>query len=157
MLATAAFAAGAAAEGMVQVINQCDKPVYLVTVHNDAGGEELGKFEKEENWATTYEDGTREVKVSSDGDAYEVGASQTSLAYNVHDGRVIFDLYNIFGTEFDSLVVETKGGDDDKCEGIFWEDGEKPEGSQSRECSSDTDITLTICGGKGDKDGEKEE
>ena len=153
IFAAAAFAATAAASNaMVMVVNQCDKDTYMTTSHNDGESEILGRFRKEDNFANALkEEGQHEIKASPDGDAWSNAGSQTSLVYVLEGDEVTFDLYNIFGAGYDSLLVEAEG--DDECEPIVWADGEQPAGSQSRTCKSEASITLTLCG----KPGEKEE
>lgn len=142
-LVLAAFTTAASAAGQAAVLNNCDSDVYIWTVGDD-GATERGAFKQGKSWTEDYGSGTREIKVSTDEDALANSSTQTSLVYGINnDESVSYDLYNVFGSPFNSLVVEV---DDDECDDIQWEDGNPPGGIQYRYCSADASVTLVLCG-----------
>lgn len=143
-LALAAFTTAASAAGQAAVLNSCNFDVHIWTIGAD-GATERGAFKQGKSWTEDYGSGTRELKVSTDEDALSNGSTQTSLVYVV-DGNnetVSYDLYNVFGSPFDSLLVKTN---DEECDDIQWEDGETIEGSQYRSCGADASVALVLCG-----------
>ena len=139
----AAAAAAAPSAGTITVLNQCESSVQL-TLHNNGGkGEAQGQYKKGERFASTFEEGTHELRISPNEDPYEAGASITGLVYNFKDGEVTYDLYNIFGFTQPSLSVEVEG--DDECEGVEIDNEEAVEGAETTTCSGKAQLTLTLC------------
>ena len=143
-LALAAFTTAASAAGQASVLNSCDSDIHIWTVGSD-GPTERGPFKQGKSWTEDYGSGTREIKASTDEDALANGSTQTSLVYvlNSDNETVSYDLYNVFGSPFDSVVVKT---DDEECDDIEWEDGNMVDGSQYRSCSADASVQLVLCG-----------
>ena len=142
-LAVYAFSAAAAAAGTASIQNNCELEVYLWAAGNREASP-LGRFAQGQGFSGALEEGLNELKITIEEDALDAGGVLTSLAYRLDGDTVSYDVYNIFESPYSSLIVEAEGGEGD-CGSIEWPEGEPIPGNNAKGCSSDADITLTLC------------
>lgn len=72
------------------------------------------------------------------------GSPQTNFALSLKDGRIWYDLSDVFGDAFkgESVIAAPS---DDSCPSIEWEDGVPPGENQTRDCEEDANVTLSLC------------
>ena len=155
-LAIAAFSATAAAadHGTANIVNSCDADVYITKSDNGGKSELQSHLSKGKSFSVEYEEGTHEFKISPEEDSSETSAPQTGFVYNLVDDTIMYDVYSYFDFPYKSLIVEAdteSAGQDGQCEPIVWKDGKPAAGSQFTPCTSDSSITLTLCGAKSDE------
>lgn len=143
----AALAPLANAVGNAIVENNCDKPIYLWSVDSSVGDEQTVK--PGDNYSEEYHrdqvTGGITIKITRKEDGLYDGSAQTNFALSLKDGRIWYDLSNVFGDAFDgkSLVVTPS---DDSCRTIEWPKGVPPgPESQVRDCDSASNVTLSLC------------
>jgi hypothetical protein len=146
-LALAATTPLAAAVGNATVINNCSYCVSAWSVGssvsgpyelNPSGGSYTEQFVKDP------QTGGIAIKITVQPDGLYTGQPQTIFAYNLDGDQVWYDLSDVFGDAFSGQkVVESSAGAG--CPAIVWDNGLPPAGSQVKVCSSDDDVTLTLC------------
>jgi hypothetical protein len=135
------------AVGKARVVNNCDFEATLWSVDSQTHGPNTlsahgGSYEE-----TLHSDsvtGGIAIKVTRDRDGLYTGDAQLNYAYSLSGARVFYDLSAVFGDTFpgEKLVVKSADG---ACPQIVWENGTPPSGSQVKDCTSDKDVTLTLC------------
>jgi hypothetical protein len=149
LVASAALSAAgtAAAVGRALVVNNCPFDVSVWSV----GGQIQGPYRLGQGggyYAESFfwdpQTGGKALKVTIPTDGLWTGAPQTSLAYSLDDSQVWYDLSDVFGDPFAGrrLVVSSAEG---SCPSIIWDNGTPPAGSQVKACTSERDVTLTLC------------
>jgi hypothetical protein len=135
------------AVGQARVVNNCDFEATVWSVGSavsepntlDAAGGEYS-----ETFRRDPVTGGVSLKVTVEPDGLYTGAPQLNYAYSLDPGQIWYDLSSVFGDAFGGhrLVV---GSAKETCPEIVWEDGTNPGGSQVKDCTSDEDVTLTLC------------
>jgi hypothetical protein len=137
----------ASALGRAKVVNNCPFAVSTWSVGRDVSGPYRltagGGF-----YAETYSKdpvtGGRVFKVTIPPDGLWTGAPQTNFAWNLDNDKIWYDLSDVFGDPFrgQKLVVSSAEA---TCPSIVWANGTPPAGSQVKVCTSEKDVTFTIC------------
>lgn len=149
ILAVAGLASTAAATdpGYARVVNNCDFEVTLWSVGSEIsdpntlaahGGSYAERYTKDDKT------GGRTLKITLDRDGLYTGKPQVNFAYNLDPDRVFYDLSDVFGDPFAGHKIQVVPSNSN-CRSLVWEDGRPPAGSQVRDCSADSDTTLTLC------------
>jgi hypothetical protein len=146
-LAALAAAHLAAAVGNARVINNCTNDVTLWSVDSNisdpytlvaGGGSYAEPFRVDPKTAIA-------LKITLGANGLYTGEPQTIFAYNLKEENTLwYDLSDVFGDAFaGSKLVEQSG--DASCEAIVFDNGISPGASQVKTCTSDQDVTLTLC------------
>lgn len=141
-----AFTGSAFALGKARVINNCTTEVTAWSVGSEISvpfhlGPHGGFYA--ETFVKDPKTGGKAIKITIPQDGLFTGAPQTNFAYALDGETIWYDLSYVFGETFagKKLVVEAGKG----CPSIVWPKGQNPGGSQTRACSSASDVTLTLC------------
>lgn len=146
LAAIAALTPAVSAVGNAIVENHCDNNAYLWSVGGSVGDQNVispgnvysEKFRHDPN------SGGIALKITRVKDGLYNGSPQTIFAYTLSGERVFYDLSDVFGDAFrDNVVVLASSNPD--CPEIRWDNGVPPSGTSTRDCSSDEDLTLTLC------------
>ena len=137
-IAVAAFSTAAAAAGQATILNNCDFDVWLWSV-GDNKMTDRGAFKPGKTWTEDLEEGTHEIKIAKGENGIADGSPQGGLVYAVSEDTVSYELYHVLGEDFGSMRV----ADDTNCRRE-----EVPEGSGIEICSSESNVTLNVCGDK---------
>jgi hypothetical protein len=149
LLALGALAAAplAAAVGSARVVNNCAFDVTLWSV----GGSISPAYTLAASGGTYSEpfrvdpqSGGIALKLTLAPDGLFTSAPQTIFAYSLDGDQVWYDLSDVFGDAFANQYLVEKSADD-SCPTIAWDWGVPPGGSQVKVCTSDADVTLTVC------------
>ncbi|KKZ68612.1 hypothetical protein EMCG_05769 [[Emmonsia] crescens] len=145
--ALAAFAPAVQAVGNAIVINNCPYDTFLNSVGSGIGPEQYlvrnaGRYS--EPFRRDPISGGISLKITRMAGGLLQGAPQTNYAYNLNEGRIWYDLSNVFGNPFEPNSMRLANFDT-SCATIFWPNGVPPGGSQTRNCQPNSDITLTLC------------
>lgn len=147
LAAIAAFTPLAAAVGHATVENHCKDNSYLWSVGASAGDQHIIKPGEHysEKYHTDPKTGGIALKITRvEGGIYN-GSPQTIFAYTLDGDRVFYDLSDVFGDPFKGESVVLKPSDPN-CTPIIWENGVLPVVTHdTHDCSSDADLTLTLC------------
>ncbi|KAJ5104327.1 hypothetical protein NUU61_001674 [Penicillium alfredii] len=145
----AALAPLASAVGNAKVQNHCKDPVYLWSVGGTVGSQQTIEPGKEYSEPLRHDDksGGVSLKITTKENGLYDGSPQTNFAYTLDGSNVWYDLSDVFGDPFsgESLVVNPSKAD---CPNICWASGVSPGASQTKTCTSDSDVTLTLCSDK---------
>ena len=134
------------AVGDAIVENNCGKPVYLWSVGEHVGPQETinpGDSYSEQFRRDPVTGGITLKVTRVEGGLFD-GSPQTNFALSLKDGRIWYDLSDVFGDPFKGQPVSVTP-DDDNCPSIEWPNGVPPGESQVRDCTADTDVTLSLC------------
>jgi hypothetical protein len=150
LLAIATLAAAAplvAATGNARVVNNCPCTVTVWSVGSSISGPYTlaahgGSYA--EPFVRDPRTGGKALKVTVESDGLYTGKPQTIFAYNLDGGQIWYDLSDVFGDAFAGKKIAEKSAKQD-CPAIVWDNGIPPAGSQVKVCSSDADVTLTLC------------
>ncbi|KAJ5688809.1 BYS1 domain protein [Penicillium macrosclerotiorum] len=137
----------ASAVGNAVVENHCDSPVYLWSVGSSVG--ERQTIDPGANYSEElrHDDvsGGIALKITTTENGLYDGSPQTDFAYALSGTEVFYDLSDVFGDPFSgkTLVVNPSV---DTCNNICWSGGiAATAASQTESCTSDSDVTLTLC------------
>jgi hypothetical protein len=132
--------------GKAIVQNACTDPVFLWSVGGSVG--ERQTIDPGANYTETthYDDvsGGIALKITRTENGLYDGSPQTNFQYALTD-HLYYDLFDVFGDPFSgsTLVVHPSL---DTCSSICWDAGVRGLAtSQTEACSTDADITLTLC------------
>ncbi|KAK3185422.1 hypothetical protein K4F52_005732 [Lecanicillium sp. MT-2017a] len=135
------------AVGNAGVVNNCNHEVSLWSVGSSISDAHVlaangGKYA--EKYTRDPKTGGRALKITKERDGLYTGKPQTNFAYTLDPGRIWYDLSDVFGDPFagHKLAVVPSNSD---CRSIVWDNGTPPAGSQTRDCDSESDVTLTLC------------
>jgi len=139
----------ASAVGKAVVKNNCKAPVYLWSVGSSVGPRQTiaaGSSYSE----TLHHDpvsGGIALKITRTANGLYDGSPQTNFAYTLDGSQTWYDLSDVFGDPFSGkgLAVDPSVT---SCPDICWSGGVSPGGSQVHDCTSTSDITLTLCATK---------
>lgn len=145
--AVAALAPAVHAVGNAIVVNNCPFDVFLNSVGSSIGPEKHlaahgGRYS--EQFHRDPVSGGIALKITRESGGLVSGAAQTIYAYNLNDGRIWYDLSNVFGNSFEPNALNLWASDA-RCPTVFWQNGVPPGGSQTRNCQPNSDVTLTLC------------
>ncbi|KAJ5177285.1 uncharacterized protein N7482_003162 [Penicillium canariense] len=145
VLASAALAPLALA-GNAVVENACADPVYLWSVGGSVGERQTVDPGTNYTEALHYDDisGGIAIKITRSEDGLYDGSPQTNFQYSLTD-FLYYDLFDVYGDPFSghTLVVNPSI---DTCNKICWGEGIRATAtSQTESCSTDANITLTLC------------
>ncbi|KAL5366230.1 hypothetical protein BJX96DRAFT_180544 [Aspergillus floccosus] len=130
--------------GNAVVDNGCSFPVYLWSVASTVSNEvTLNPFTTyTETFRADASTGGVAIKITTTPDGLYTGAPQTIFAYSLVGDQVYYGLSDVFGDAFKGNRVCIGGPEG---EGITWEDGVPPAGTQVRTQSSALDVVLLLC------------
>ncbi|OAX79820.1 hypothetical protein ACJ72_05860 [Emergomyces africanus] len=145
--ALAALTPAAQAVGNAIVINNCPFGTFLNSVGSGIGPEQYlapngGRYS--EPFRRDAVSGGIALKITREAGGLLHGAPQTIYAYNLNQGRIWYDLSNVFGNPFEPKGLRLAPSDH-SCPSLFWPYGVPPGGSQTRDCQPKSDVTLTLC------------
>jgi hypothetical protein len=135
------------AVGRARVVNNCPFAVSVWSV----GGQIQGPYRLNAGggfYAETFfkdpQTGGKALKVTIPADGLYTGAPQTNFAYNLDGASIWYDLSDVFGDPFVGrrLLISSA---QTTCPSINWPNGTPPAGSQVKVCTSERDVTFTIC------------
>ena len=132
--------------GTARVTNNCDFNVTLWSVGSSVNGPltySTGESYQEEFFRDPITGGMA-IKITRDEDGLYNGSPQLIFSYTLDPGQVWYDLSTVFGEAFEGHKLVVASAKED-CPQIVWEDGTLPAGSQVKDCTSDEDVTLTLC------------
>lgn len=144
--ALATLAPLAHAVGNAIVENNCGNPIYLWSVDSNVGPEQkvMPGEAYSEKFRRDEVTGGITIKVTRVDDGLYNGSPQTNFALSLKDGRIWYDLSNVFGDPFEGKSVAVTPSFD-SCPSIVWENGVPPGENQTRDCEADSDVTLSLC------------
>lgn len=146
LAAITALAPAVAAVGSATVENHCDNNAYLWSVGSSVSEQHTitpGNVYSEE-YRHDPKSGGIALKITRvEGGLFD-GSPQTIFAYTLSGDRVFYDLSDVFGDAFKDNVVVLSSSNPD-CPEIRWDHGVPPSGTATRDCSSNEDLTLTLC------------
>lgn len=146
--AVAALTPLASAVGNAKVVNKCGFPVYLWSVGGSVGPAKTIKA------GGTYSEvlhhdpasGGIAIKLTTVPNGLYNGSPQTNFAYTLDGQQVWYDLSDVFGDPFSGHAIGVKPSLN--CPKICWPKGVATSGaSQTKVCSANSDVTLTLCSG----------
>ncbi|PGH08226.1 hypothetical protein GX51_01380 [Blastomyces parvus] len=145
--AIAALVPAVQAVGNAIVINNCPFDAFLNSVGSEIGPEQFleangGSYSEE--FRRDPRSGGIALKVTRQAGGLVQGAPQTNFAYNLNEGRIWYDLSNVFGNPFEPNPLRLTPSDQ-SCPSLFWPNGVPPGGSQVKNCQPESDVTLTLC------------
>ncbi|KAF2097837.1 putative BYS1 domain protein [Rhizodiscina lignyota] len=136
----------ATALGWANVQNNCPETIYVYSVGSSAGTQQTittGNCYTEQ-YHNDPTCGGIAIKICLSDGCLWTGAPQTDFSYTLQGDTVWYDMSDVYGDPFKGkrmMVTATNP----KCPHIEWSNGVNPGGSQVHECSSDADITLSLC------------
>lgn len=145
----AALAPLASAAGNAIIKNNCDASVYAWSVGSSVGSVHAIKSGESYSEPLRHDDvsGGISLKITTEADGLYNGSPQTNLAYTLDGERVWYDLSDVFGDAFSGKPLVVKPSVT-SCPSICWAEGVSPGGSQTKDCKSSSDVTLTLCADK---------
>lgn len=146
LLVSAATLAPLALAGNAIVQNACTDPVYLWSVGGSVG--ERQTIDPGANYTeTTHYDsvsGGIAIKITRTENGLYDGSPQTNFQYALTD-HLYYDLNDVYGDPFSGSTLVARPSID-TCNTICWGGGVRAMvTSQTEACSTDADITLTLC------------
>lgn len=136
--------------GSAIVHNKCDHPVYLWSVGSSISDTQTlvaGEGEYSELYRSDDTTGGIALKMTLEEDGLTTGKPQTIFSYALNDneGKVFYDLSDVFDDPFTGHTLSITPSDD-SCKGICWSGGMSTSYvSNTESCAQDTDVTLTLC------------
>jgi len=142
-----AVVAPVSALGRARVVNNCPFAVSAWSVGSQIAGPyrlSTGGGFYAETFSRDPQTGGKAFKVTIDPDGLWTGAPQTDFAFNLDGSKIWYDLSDVFGDPFAGHRLAVRSAEP-TCPAIVWDNGTPPAGSQVKVCTSESDVTFTLC------------
>ncbi|KAJ5114211.1 hypothetical protein N7456_002745 [Penicillium angulare] len=137
------------AVGHAIVKNNCAAPVYIWSVGSSVGPKQTIAAGKSYSEVLRHDpvSGGIAIKITRTANGLYDGSPQTNFAYTLDGSQVWYDLSDVFGDPFSGKGLSVDPSVT-TCPDICWPKGVSPSGSQTHDCTSTSDVTLTLCATK---------
>lgn len=127
------------------VWNKCD---FDVTVHTAgstiSAGEVLQAGRILTNGYPKEGEPTNSFIITRNPDGLAKAEPQTIFSFSVNNGKVSYDVTDVYGDAFKGFKVEASANDA-SCPKIQWDSGIPPPGNHAGTCSADVSIAAVLC------------
>ncbi|KAJ3497327.1 hypothetical protein NLG97_g1990 [Lecanicillium saksenae] len=145
-LASASTKAAHYATPWASVYNNCK---FDVTVFREGATVDAGlsvAAGSVQTWGYPKEgEATNALKITRGPDGLEQHEPQLVFSYSINDGKVAYDLSEVYGDAFKGFKVEASANDEN-CPKIEWDNGVSPGGANpAASCSAEVAIAVGLC------------